>query len=90
MVNIFQVRSSNSKRYKLYDLESIRFFSTSKLVSEAFLVESLARMYKDCVRNNEASAQIKCKTVTNRVEVFFILVVESDHIKVGGLHSSAQ
>ena len=75
----FQIKNTNSRQYKLYDsdLESIRFFSTCKLVFGIFPVESLARMYNDCVRSNETIAQTKCKMVASTVvEGFFMVLNE--------------
>ena len=67
--------NTNSRKYKLYDLESIRFFSTCKLVFDIFPVESLARMYNDCVRSNDAIAQTNCKMIAGTVEGLFMALV---------------
>jgi hypothetical protein len=73
----FQIKNTNSRQYKLYDsdLESIRFFSTCKLVFDIFPVESLARMYNDCVRSKETIAQTKCNMVAGTAEGFFMVLL---------------
>ena len=51
---------------------------------DIFPVESLARMYNDCVRSNEASAQTKCTMVAGRVGgVFMVLLNEG---RVNSIH----